>query len=209
MVLLAAALGGVGYGVYVFVAAQVLEAQVDAAIPRVCAEIRKQRRTLVDAIEAYKRHFGAYPPDHVVSRQPLIVDPVTNTLLYELAGVVCNPTNSMLQLPGLEAAAQSYVKAFLQCGEFTNCAESADKVKRFLPQDSLPACQLHDDPDVYALAFAMSAEGLKPEVFWDFAFSPWRYVSSAPTNNPGKFDLWIELRTSKRRLVIGNWKAAE
>ncbi len=209
VILLVAGLGGSGYGLYLLVAAKVLEAQVNAAIPRVCGEIREQRAKLVEAIEAYKAKFGFYPADHVVTRQPLIVDPVTNTLVYELAGVVYNPTNKTLQLPGLEAAEAQYVKAYLKCDGFTNCAETAEGVSRFLPKENLPARQLHDDPDVFALGFSMTAEGLEPEVFWDFQFTPWRYVSSAPTNNPGKFDLWIELGTSKRKLIIGNWKAAE
>jgi len=39
--------------------------------------------------------------------------------------------------------------------------------------------------------------------------SSWRYVSSSPTNNPGKFDLWIEVRTKQQSVTIGNWKSVE
>jgi prepilin-type N-terminal cleavage/methylation domain-containing protein len=37
--------------------------------------------------------------------------------------------------------------------------------------------------------------------------NPWRYVSTSPTNNPGRYDLWAELPTGKGNnvLVIGNW----
>lgn len=204
-----AMLAGLGYLAYVFIVAKVLEARVNAALPKVCAAIRQQRGELLKAIGAYKAQFGVYPPDHVLSRQPLVVDPVTNTLLYELVGTVYNPTNKMFQVAGLEAAEEKYVKEFFQCDGFKNSAESADKVKRFLAIEPVPARQLHDDPDVFAVGFQVPSEGVAPEVFWEFETSPWCYVSTAPTNNPGKFDLWIELKTKNQKLVIGNWKEAE
>jgi hypothetical protein len=40
-------------------------------------------------------------------------------------------------------------------------------------------------------------------------FSSWRYVCSATTNNPGKFDLWMELKTKDRTITIGNWKTVQ
>jgi len=52
-------------------------------------------------------------------------------------------------------------------------------------------------------------QGVAPEVIWEFDVSPWRYVSSAPTNNPGKFDLWNEVKTKIRTVIIGNWRAVE
>src|SRR5579862_6884438 len=72
-------LGGLGYGGYQLVVAKVLETRVNAAIPIICDEARKQRDAIVIALEGYKAQFGVYPPDHVVSRNPLIIDPVTNT----------------------------------------------------------------------------------------------------------------------------------
>lgn len=204
-----AALAGLGYLGYNFAVAILFQARVNAALPKVSDAIRQQRGDLLKAIEAYKAHFGVYPPDHVLSRQPLVVDPVTNTLLYELVGVVYNPTNKLCQIPHLEEADAKYVKDFFQCDGFRNSAESADKVKHFLNIDPPPVRQFHDDPDVYALSFQVPYEGLRPDVVWEFEPGTWRYISSAPTNNPGKFDLWIELRTKKRKIVIGNWKAAE
>ena len=160
-----------------------------AAIPKVCASVRQQRRTLLSAIEAYKAHFGVYPPDHVTSRQPLVVDPVNNPLLYELAGVTFNPTNQMFEVGYLEPADAKYVKEFFHCDGFKNCGERVDQVKNFLPVEKLPARQLHDDPDVFALDFPLYSEALDPAVIYEISVSPWRYVSTSPTNNPGKFDL--------------------
>jgi hypothetical protein len=98
VVVIVAVLGGLGYATYKFIAAQVFEARLRAAVPRLCVAVRQQRAALASAIEAYKTSFGVYPPDHVVRRQPLVVDPVTNTLLYELVGAVYNSTNKMLSV---------------------------------------------------------------------------------------------------------------
>ncbi|HAB15086.1 MAG TPA: type II secretion system protein [Verrucomicrobiota bacterium] len=35
--------------------------------------------------------------------------------------------------------------------------------------------------------------------------NPWRYVSTNPTNNPGRFDLWAEIRERNRTNIVGNW----
>src|SRR5262245_42968695 len=83
---LLAALTVAGYYGYQFVVAKMLEAKVEAALPIVCADVRTQRATIIDAIENYKKEFGFYPRDNVVSRQPLVVNAHTNPLLYELAG---------------------------------------------------------------------------------------------------------------------------
>jgi hypothetical protein len=210
VILILAGLAGAGYMAYSFICAKLLEARVNAALPKVCEGIRNQRRTLLSAIEAYKAHFGVYPPDHVVSRQPLVVDPVKNPLLYELAGVVLDPNKKVFELQGLEAADAKYVKEFFHCEGFTNCAAKVEQVKRFLAVGPLPAHQLHDDPDVFAVGFTeLHNQELAPDVVWEFDITPWRYVSSSPTNNPDKFDLWIEVHTSGRSMMIGNWPAME
>lgn len=209
IVVILAALSGAGYWAYLLAAAKVLEARINTAFPKVCDQVREARGKLVSAIEAYHAKFGVYPPDNVLGRQPLVVDPVTNTLFYELVGTIYNPTNRMYQAGGMEPAEENYVKGFFQVNGFKNCGEGPEKITRFLTVEQLPARQLHDDPDVFAAGFQPAFEDVAPEVIWEFQTSPWRYVSSSPTNNPGRFDLWIELTARKRALVIGNWKAVE
>jgi len=204
--LVVAALTSLGYLACQFIAGKVLQSKVRAGIPRVCEAIRDQRQSLVRAIESYRNHFGVYPFDNVITRQPLLVDAINNPLLYELAGVNYNPTNETISLGRLESAEAKYVKRFFHCEGFKNYA---DKVNHFLPTENLPVRQLHDDPDVFVLAFNMPYEIVAPELIWEFETSAWRYVSSSPTNNPGRFDLWIELKTKWQTITIGNWKAAE
>jgi hypothetical protein len=202
-------LGGLGYAAYQFIAVRLFEARVRAAMPGVCAKVREQRGTLVRAIEAYKARFGVYPPDHVISRQPVVVDPVTNTLLYELVGAIYNPASKELSVGGLEPAEAAYVKGFFQIDAFRNCAESQGGLQHFLPAENVPVMQLHDDPDVFVLSVAMSYEELTPDIFYSIGRGSWRYVSSAPTNNPGRFDLWIEVKANGQKVTIGNWRAVE
>ncbi len=183
---------------------------MNAALPVICAGIREQRASILAAIEAYKARFGVYPPDHVVSRNPLRVDPVKNPLLYELAGVIYNPKRKVYEVQGQESADAQYVRDFFHLQGFKNQSEDPTQIQRFLTLDPLPVHQLHDDPDVFALGFTdLYRENIAPEVVWELDISPWRYVSSSPTNNPAKFDLWIEVKAPSKSLVIGNWPTVE
>src|SRR6185369_10621605 len=74
-----------------YLAHERLRSHLRAAIPKVCDDLCRQRQSLLDAIDAYKAKLGFYPPDHIISREPLIVDAVTNQLLYELLGTFHDP----------------------------------------------------------------------------------------------------------------------
>jgi len=196
-------LAAAAYHSYKFVAARILEAKVEAALPTVCVAVREQRTRIAGAIEAYRKEFGFYPPDNVVSRQPLVVNAYTNPLLYELAGTVVDK-NGIVELPGLEAAPVDFIKQFLNTTGIVNSGSSTGAVRSFLSMEKLPAKQLHDDPDVFAVGFPLTSANIPDETYWEFEVGPWQYVSSAPLHNPGKFDLWIEVKTKKRNVVIGN-----
>ena len=199
------------YLTYNFVAGLILQAHIKAALPSVCASIRQQRATIINALEAYKIQFGDYPADHVVSTKPLTVDPVTNTLMYELCGTLYDPVHRRLQVAGLEPADETYVTNFFQCGRFKNCSEKPDQLKTFLSKEQASGRQLHDDPDVFVLGFDASSLSISSDLFWDITsqVSSWRYVRSGATSNPDKFDLWIEIKQQNRTITIGNWKAVE
>jgi hypothetical protein len=202
---------GLGYLGYQEITARLFQRRLMALAPKFSAGIRTQRAGLVKAIEAYKTQFGAYPPDHVLQQQPLVVDPVTNSLLYELAGVIYTSTNNQFQVAGLESADANFVKQFLQCKSFKNCGETEAQVKHFLSHDELPTWQFHDDPDVFGLGVPLDTTEADAEALWAFyaGISPWRYVSTSPTNNPGRFDLWVEFKVAGKTTIIGNWQGAD
>jgi hypothetical protein len=39
----------------------------------------------------------------------------------------------------------------------------------------------------------------------DVGLNPWRYVSSGPTNNPGSYDLWVDLYIGGKTYRLSNW----
>jgi len=61
-----------------------LTSHARGAIPKVREETTRELRRLVSAIEGYKSSLGFYPPDHVISLNPPVIDAITNQLLYEL-----------------------------------------------------------------------------------------------------------------------------
>jgi hypothetical protein len=194
---------------WMFARAKILDARVNAAIPEVCTEVRHQRAAILNALEAYKSQFGVYPPDHLLSRNPVVVDPVTNTLLYELAGTLYRPARKTFQVAGLEPAAVDYVTNFFGCHGFKNCSEKPEGLKTFLSKQDLAWRQLHDDPDVFVLGFNMTSETIPYELIWELDIGSWQYVSSTAIHNPGKFDLWIEIAHKNRKVTVGNWKEVD
>lgn len=75
------------------------------------------------------------------------------------------------------------------------------------------------DLEVLAVGFSGDASGKKGSGFsWpprspisehpvktNPGLNPWRYVSTNPTNNPGRFDLWAEIRERDGTRIVGNW----
>src|SRR5437016_13661240 len=59
---------------------------------RVQAELNQ----VITAIEAYKAHFGHYPPDNFVPSSK-IVNPVTNQLFYELTGAIVDESSGVFR----------------------------------------------------------------------------------------------------------------
>ena len=176
------------------------------AIPKICAELSQQRQLLQKAIEAYKAKLGFYPPDNVISRQPLVVDAVTNPLLYELLGTWHEPgadTFTPARFPGMH---RSLIKSFFNTDGFKNSAAKPDEVQHFLDAADIEATvAVSSKPDVGLLGYYPNWEGIEPDIYSLIGLSPWRYNSSAPVHNAGSFDLWIEIETSQTNILIGNW----
>src|SRR6266496_1742829 len=67
------------------------------------SRIRTELQALEAAIEAYHAKFNHYPPDNVVQRSPLVVNSVTNSLYYELTGVIAEDANGKFRSPNQSA----------------------------------------------------------------------------------------------------------
>ena len=197
------------YGGVVLVSNLVLRSKVNAALPQIRESARKECTQLVDAIEAYRKQFGIYPPDHVLSRQPLIVDAVTNQLLYELSGTVFNAGTQTFSTPGFENLSVKWAQQVFSVDRFTNVVEQLQPIRRFLPTEFNASREVHDGPDVNVLAFSSVPENIAPEVLGEIEISSWKYVSSAPQHNTNRFDLWLEINANGKTTSIGNWPETE
>jgi len=62
-------------------------------------------------------------------------------------------------------------------------------------------------PDVKLLRFP--TKDLEVNMLKDSAgnyFNPWRYISTNPTNNQGRYDLWVEFEVGGSRFRVSNWE---
>jgi hypothetical protein len=211
-----AVLATLAYFAWGFVQEKMIESKVRALLPAHYGDIRARRDELVSAIEAYKKHFGVYPPDHVLSRQPLVVDPVTNQLLYELVGATYNPTNKTFDTGIVEPVEVSLYKEVFNTDEIKNSSTNSNEVRHFIPANATPyAFEAHDDPDVFVMSQPVFSAPLIPlmtdmdscnHIALHLKVGSWHYLSTSPTHNPGAFDLWIDTEAYGQQLTIGNWK---
>lgn len=184
-----------------------LKVRVRHAIPRVREETRRELEVLTRAIAEYKTRLGTYPPDHLVSDHPVVVDSVTNPLLYELSGTVYDSTNDAFwplgHFPGIS---RKLVKKFFNESTFKNSAAKAELITQFIHSTDIPGTLgVSEKPDVGVLAFFPNWQGIDPELIGEFSLAPWRYNCSAPVHNPQSYDLWIEVPVSGIKIVVGNW----
>jgi hypothetical protein len=137
-----------------------LKSRVRHAVPRVREETSRELRVLTRAIDDYKSRLGCYPPDHLLSQSPTVVDGITNQLLYELLGTVYDSTNDTFSprghFPGISG---KLVKKFFNVGSFKNSAEQPDLVKQFIQSTDIPGTYgVSEKPVVGVLAFFPNGE---------------------------------------------------
>ncbi len=203
-----AAVAALAWGGWLAAARIMRRRAIEAAWPKLLESAQTQRDKIAQAIEAYRQTFGAYPPDHVIQRQPILVDPVTNTLLYELIGTVFDTNRGFYLTPMTDPAKIDIIRQLYGLDDIRNRGGSPDKIHKFLKPDGFAVTEIHDDPDVGMLTFGENVAEIDMEIYWVFNFSPWRYVTTAATNNPGKFDLWMEMEADGRTETVGNWRSA-
>lgn len=163
---------------------------------------------LVTAIEQYHALKGYYPPDNALSANPPLVDPAVNPLYYELKGwtytSVNNASAGILAQNGplyTTTLRQAFHRPGIANSSLANDPNATDKVKDFLPNlsPSRVARVVVAGAPVDLLTVPVPGPG-------GLRTNTWHYVSSSPTNNPGKFDLWAEVQLGKDTKIIGNWK---
>jgi prepilin-type N-terminal cleavage/methylation domain-containing protein len=168
-----------------------------------------QMAQLETAIDRYKSAYGFYPPDNPGN-------PLTNQLYYELVGTT---NNNLVFYQTLDGSAQINASdvpiAFPGVGGFMNCTkpgagEDAAAARNFLPDlrpNQMGTIKAGNPATVWVTNLIGSVGGpdAKYQPLGQQDVNPWRYISSNPTNNPGSYDLWMQLSIGSTFDVAGNF----
>ena len=178
------------------------------------------------AIESYNAKFGFYPPDNGVN-------PALNQLYFELSGTTHpnNTTNVVYTtLDGASAVnasdlsnifgAASGITGFMNSSVAGGGAEDTAPASRFVsalrpnqigqliinngsPINGLLVCSVGwSNPNTQPVPGPGSGALVKGAID---GLNPWRYISNNATNNPGSFDLWVDIIIDGKTNRISNW----
>jgi prepilin-type N-terminal cleavage/methylation domain-containing protein len=168
------------------------------------------------AIEAYKAKIGSYPPDNPGNA-------VTNQLYYELEGTVRSPVrgiyttidgSSQVTPAILAGAFGPNVSGFMNSSSNARNTDEGTAAVNFLKAGLRPnqVCQLTSGITILVCSVPWLNED---DTTWPIRrggfpmpppiVNPWRYVSTNPTNNPGSYDLWVDLYIGGKVYRVNNW----
>jgi len=177
---------------------------------------------LETAIERFKAAYGFYPPDNPC-------DPRVNQLYFELLGTTIVTNSGILNYQSLDDPTIQFPVTSINTvfgmngpnncvGGFINCnkpgaGEEARPAQNFaagLKPNQLTVYTNNVGNNIYPIKLIITAVGgpditYKPLGPGALGINPWRYNSSSPTNNPGAYDLWIQLCISGKTNLVCNW----
>jgi prepilin-type N-terminal cleavage/methylation domain-containing protein len=169
---------------------------------------RAEMSQLETAIERYKAAYGFYPPDstNTVNNVPL------NQLFYELVGTsTTNNGASFQSLDGSFSLTTANAQLAFGTPGFMNCLkpgadESSARGKSFLT-DLKPnqiATINGNGADIKILIASVGGPDAAYKPMGQPDINPWRYVAQG-VNNPGGYDLWVQLSIRGKNYLICNW----
>ena len=190
---------------------------------RVISIAQAQLNQMQTAIESYKSKIGFYPPDNPGK-------PYLNPLYFELVGTVLN-NNVYTTLDGsgqvnLGSVTTFGVSGFVNSGASLRGSDDKPGPRNFLTDlrpDQVGKFVYADGSPSYNAILVCSVpwpsgnlpNGLTSPIITSPpaapqppVLNPWRYVSTGPTNNVGKFDLWIDLVIGNKVYRISNWRTS-
>jgi hypothetical protein len=167
------------------------------------------------AIDSYKDAYGFYPPDNGQTAANLSSARV-NQLYYELEGTTKNDP-VFTTLDGASSITTNDVPKLFNVGGFVNCnkpgsGEDAQKARNFIhelkPGQTGSVSNSVTHPSNFGTILCASFGG--PDSLYQplgaFGLNPWRYKSSGTlTNNPGSYELWIQLVINGQTNLVCNW----
>jgi prepilin-type N-terminal cleavage/methylation domain-containing protein len=171
------------------------------------------------AINSYHDAYGFYPPDNQLTPG----NPLMNQLYFELLGTTNTAGNApaavyqSLDDPSLPPLSQVNVSAVFGVSGFMNCSklgsgEDAPKARNFLPglKPNQMVVYTNSASPVNPIKLIVTSVGgpdaaYQPLGAGAVGINPWRYNSSNPANNPGAYDLWVQLSISGKTNLVCNW----
>ena len=162
------------------------------------------------AIERYRDTYGFYPPSNPNSA-------LNNQLYYELIGTTNNGVNYVAldgsaQIPVASVNTAFGTGGFMNCNSANKSREDSRMAQSFLsnlkPQQ-IATNAVNGVPNVALLVGSVGGPDAKYMPLGSVDVNPWRYNSSNPTNNPGAYDLYIQLMINGKTYLICNWSKDE
>lgn len=186
--------------------------RVNAARKKAKAELHRVQT----AIDAYKAHHGFYPPDNPIPANPPLVNALTNPLFLELVGVEAVSPSQYRSLDGRALIHTNDLPTIFGPGVrgFANqtrgSGDDAHPAVNFFGKSGLPPSQVATyrvgGSDVGILVCSIPWPEENGQLIAGHPrLNPWRYNSSHPTNNPGAYDLWVDLVLAGKTNRISNW----
>ena len=161
------------------------------------------------ALERYKSVYGFYPPCNTNNA-------LVNPLYFELVGTTNDGTTgnyqtldggSTIPIGSVSGGFDGSIGGFINCNK-PGADESATHAQDFLP-DLKPRqiARNYTNNNVAVTLLVSSVGGPDPgyQPLGSLDMNPWRYNSSSPTNNPGSYDLYVQLRIAGKTYLICNW----
>ena len=188
----------------------ILAGLILAVAPGMAASRKKsvaytEMREIETAIEAYKAHYGFYPPDN-----PSVNSNLPSPLYFELVGSTNNGV-SYESLDGRTNVAMASVLTKYGVSAFVNSATSIKGTDdrpgpvSFLKELKRPQTPLVNygglvgPTIVLACSEELGLSGAQP-------VAQWRYSVTHAVNNPGSYDLYVDLYFKGNTNRISNWR---
>ena len=168
---------------------------------------------LETALENYKAKYGAYPPSNKnpsgANYDPMIL----NQLYYELSGVTRNASGDFTTLDGSTTITAKNYKEAYGVGGVENCTQGGGEdgvsAKDFLSglkqNQFVIGISNGVVPNTAEIVTSVGGPDDAYQPLGVLHLNPFRYNSTNPTNNPGSYDLWIDLRINGKTNRISNW----
>ncbi|HUA37268.1 MAG TPA: prepilin-type N-terminal cleavage/methylation domain-containing protein [Candidatus Sulfopaludibacter sp.] len=172
-----------------------------------------QMSQIETAIEQYKSACGFYPPDNpgTVNNLNCVL---TNQLYYELEGTrQTNNGMAYVTLDGVSQISTNNMAAAFGVSGFVNCNrpgadESVRQAQNFLPDlntNQVGAITVGASPvNLLVTPIGGPDTAYNPLGQANSGMNPWRYAYPG-TNNPGSYDLWVQLEIAGKTNLICNW----